>query len=137
MDEGCNNIIAIIAEESKSLCQNGRSEYPQIHHFLTQKHPAPAGCLQEISVFHVTLCTDHIDNAVHILAADIIGFRLHHNADHRLRAGFPDKDTAGVTQCIRGGLHSDLNIRIILSLRLGVNTDILQKLGIDPCSLQA
>ena len=56
---------------------------------------------------------------------------FHHHTHDRLRAGFTDKDTASVTQCLGYGLDCCLHYFVILCGLFIGHTNILQHLRID------
>ena len=56
---------------------------------------------------------------------------LHHHADQGLCAGFPHQNAAGIAQGVGNGLHSCLDIGVILRRLLVRHADIYQHLGID------
>ena len=63
--------------------------------------------------------------------ADGVLRRLHHYAEHRLCAGFPHQNAAGVAQLRGHVIHSLLHVGVVLGGCLVVHPDVLQHLGID------
>ena len=68
----------------------------------------------------VALCLDDIHHLRNVLLAGVVVGGLHHHTDHRLGAGLPDKDAAGIAQCLGhrldSGLHGSIVLRSLLSV---------------------
>ena len=73
---------------------------------------------------------DYVDDLVNVLFAEVVGFGFHHDADHRLGAGFADKDTAGVAEGLGYLRYSCLYVRIVLCVRLTLNANVLENLRV-------
>ena len=79
----------------------------------------------------VASALDSLHDLRNVLLAGVVVGGLHHHADHRLGAGLPDKDAAGIAQCLGHRLDSGLHGGIVLRGLLIGHTDIFQHLRVD------
>ena len=81
------------------------------------------------------LLLDDVDDTIDILLADLLAGSLDHDTDDRLGAALADQDAAGGAKLFADFGDSCLDVGVILSVRLAVDTNILQDLRVVGFSL--